>query len=101
MQFAQLYDRVEPRAAATRRIDASGLLGTWVNSNPETSGIARMLLSESGGQLSLRVFAVGPEGLVDWGAAGVKAYGPGPRRTWPRASRASTTSASQRRGSKR
>jgi hypothetical protein len=68
MQFAQICDLIETDAGP---VDVSGLLGTWVNSNPETSGIARMVLSEAGGKLSLRVSAVGPEGLIDWGAADV------------------------------
>jgi hypothetical protein len=71
MQFAQICDLVETNAAGGGPPDVSGLLGTWVNSNPETNGIARMVMSEAGGKLSLRVSAVGPEGLIDWGAADV------------------------------
>lgn len=78
MQFAQLSDRVEPGAETPHRIEAAALLGVWVNSNPETSGIARMVLSESGGGLSLRVFAVGPGGLIDWGPSDVKVFAAGP-----------------------
>jgi hypothetical protein len=68
MRFAQIRDRVsneEPPAP----IDVSGLPGLWVNSNPESSGIVRMLITESGGSLLLRVNAIGPEGLIDWGTA--------------------------------
>lgn len=66
MQFAQLSDRV----AATNSqlpMDLQALPGVWINSNPNTNGIARMVMSESDGRLALQVFAVGPEGLIDWG----------------------------------
>jgi len=77
MQFAQLCDRVEGGAAAGE-IDCSALPGIWVNANPDTDGVARVLLTESGGKLSLRVYAVGPEGLIDWGTADVTAFASGP-----------------------
>ena len=69
MRFAQICDRVEPDAAAARPLDLSALHGTWINSNPDTSGIARMLLSEADGKLSIQVYAIGPDGLIDWGTA--------------------------------
>jgi hypothetical protein len=78
MQFAQLYDRVETDAATARGLDISGLPGTWLNSNPETNGIARLLMTESGGKLILRVYAVGPEGLIDWGEADVSVLASSP-----------------------
>ncbi|MDQ3803029.1 MAG: hypothetical protein M3416_04135 [Acidobacteriota bacterium] len=74
MQFAQICDLVETDAAGAAPPDVSAMLGTWLNSNPETSGIARMVMSEEGGKLWLRVSAVGPEGLIDWGAAEVSVF---------------------------
>jgi hypothetical protein len=74
MQFAQICDRVETDAAPAGPADTSALTGVWVNSNPETNGIARMVMSEAGGKLSLQVYAVGPEGLIDWGATGVEVF---------------------------
>ena len=71
MQFAQICDRVETDAATVAPIDFSALPGIWVNSNPDTNGIARMIMSESNGDLSLQVYAVGPDGLIDWGTTGV------------------------------
>ena len=71
MQFAQICDRVEAGGGPS---DVSGLLGVWVNSNPETQGIARMVMTESGGRLSLRVQAVGPDGLIDWGETDVRVF---------------------------
>jgi hypothetical protein len=73
MEFAQLVDRVEVDAAtAGAALDVSGLLGVWINSNPDTTGVARMLMSEADGKLSLQVYAVGPNGLIEWGTAPVE-----------------------------
>jgi hypothetical protein len=75
MQFAQLSDRVRIDATtAAAPIDYSALLGTWVNSNPETNGIARMVMTEANGKLSLRVYAIGPDGLIDWGTTEVSVF---------------------------
>lgn len=82
MEFAQLYDRVEIEDAASP-LDASNLKGVWINSNPDTNGIARMEFSDVDGTLSIRVHAVGPNGLIDWGLAPVKLFAasPGSRAT--------------------
>lgn len=74
MQFAQIRDRViaEPTSVGTG--DLSALAGVWVNSNPETTGVARMVITKSGPQLSLQVYAIGPEGLIDWGAVDIDVF---------------------------
>jgi len=69
---------VEVDESAAGPIDFSALLGSWVNSNPETSGIARMSLKDEGGRLVLEVRAVGPEGLIGWGAAPVEVFAASP-----------------------
>jgi hypothetical protein len=71
MEFAQLYDRVEIDGAA-EPLDISNLVGVWINSNPDTNGIARMEFSEIEGKPSVRVDAIGPWGLIDWGSASLK-----------------------------
>ena len=77
MQFAQIRDRVEtdPKAES---INASELIGTWINSNPYTNGIARMVMSRSNGNLSLHTYAIGPNGLIDWGTAEVSIFASSP-----------------------
>jgi hypothetical protein len=82
MEFAQLYDRVEFEGPAAP-LSVAGLAGVWINSNPDTNGIARMEFSDVEGKLSVRVDAVGPDGLIDWGPAPVKllAASPGSRAT--------------------
>ncbi|HEV7682487.1 MAG TPA: hypothetical protein VGO68_10230 [Pyrinomonadaceae bacterium] len=78
MKFAQIFDRVEPGALPLEPLDVSGLSGVWINSNLQTNGIARMIMSEAAGKLSLQVFAIGPDGLIDWGTAEVNPCGSTP-----------------------
>lgn len=68
MEFAQICDRVEIDSVIGP-MDISGLPGTWVNSNPDTNGIARIVMSESAGNLSVQTYALGPDRLIDWGMA--------------------------------
>ncbi|HEY6333347.1 MAG TPA: hypothetical protein VI756_28745 [Blastocatellia bacterium] len=78
MQFAQIRDYIEVGPREAQPMDVSGLLGTWVNSNPDTTGVARMTVGESGGKFSVRVYAIGPEGIVDWGSADISVYASSP-----------------------
>jgi hypothetical protein len=71
MEFAQIRDRVEIDPETAGPIDALPLIGTWINSNPDTTGIARMEISEAGEGLALRTFAIGSDGLIDWGTTEV------------------------------
>ncbi len=73
MQFAQIRDHVEIQSDAGH-IDPAALIGIWVNSNPDTQGVARMTITQSGGKLSLRVEAIGPDGLIDWGSANIDLF---------------------------
>lgn len=75
MKFAQLCDRVESEA---RGIDQAALLGTWINSNLDTNSIARIKISETAGKLQLQVFAIGPDGLIDWGPAPAQVFAAAP-----------------------
>ena len=74
MQFAQIRDRIETESGEAGSIDTSSLVGTWINSNPDTSGVARMVVTQSGGRLSIRVYAIGPDGLIDWGPADIEVF---------------------------
>src|SRR6185295_19329312 len=68
MQFAQLSDRVADGPAEVPKLDLSAFPGSWSNSNPATTSIARLKISESNnGGLSLQAFGIGPDGLIDWG----------------------------------
>lgn len=50
-------------------MELSALVGTWINSNPDTHSVALVKATESGGRLKLQVSAVGGDGLIDWGPA--------------------------------
>ena len=78
MEFVQLCDRVEIDNVA-EPFDVSALAGVWINSNPDTNGIARMEFSDVAGQLSVRVHAIGPDGLIDWGATPVRLFAASPK----------------------
>lgn len=77
MEFAQVYDRVEIDGLA-EPLGTKGLAGVWINSNPDTNGIARMEFSEMEGRPSMRVDAIGPDGLIDWGWAPLKLFAASP-----------------------
>jgi len=78
MKFAQICDRVEIDSGAGGAIDHAGLLGTWVNSNPDTTGVARFVVAEDDGKILLRTYAVGPDDLIDWGTANVTVFASSP-----------------------
>jgi hypothetical protein len=55
-------------------LELGTLVGTWINSNPDTHSVALVKASESGGQLKLQVSAVGANGLIDWGVADAQVF---------------------------
>jgi hypothetical protein len=75
MQFAQICDQVETQRG---EISRTALVGTWINSNLDTNSIARVKISEADGKLQLQVFAMGPDGLIDWGTAPAQVFAGGP-----------------------
>lgn len=77
MRFAQVYDDVKADLPPGP-LDISGLCGAWVNTNQDTNGIARMIISEAEGKVSLQAFAVGPDGLIDWGVAQLSLFASAP-----------------------
>src|SRR5215213_3151175 len=76
--FAQLSDRVETEPITNPELHHSALIGDWINSNPETSSIARIKVFEANEKLQLQVFAVGPEGFIDWGTANADVFAADP-----------------------
>jgi hypothetical protein len=75
MKIAQISDRVE---AQPGEIDPSALVGTWVNSNLDTNSIARIKITGANGKLQLQVFAIGPDGVIDWGVVDAQVFASGP-----------------------
>jgi hypothetical protein len=59
-------------------MDFAALVGTWINSNPDTKGIAVVKATDSNGNLQLQISAIGPDGLIDWGTAKAEVFAAGP-----------------------
>ena len=76
IEFAQLSDHIE--VDPIKHIDPKALLGHWINSNPDTTSVARINITEANGKLQLQVFAAGPDGLIDWGTASAEVFASGP-----------------------
>lgn len=55
-------------------MELSALVGTWINSNPDTHSVALVNASGSGDKLTVRVSAVGPDGLIDWGSVDANVF---------------------------
>ncbi|HEY8411410.1 MAG TPA: hypothetical protein VIK76_08405 [Pyrinomonadaceae bacterium] len=59
-------------------MELSALLGTWINSNPETHSVAVVRATESNGKLKLQVTAMGSDGFVDWGKTEAEVFAAAP-----------------------
>src|ERR1044072_8730624 len=77
-QFAHICDLVETESISESDIDRDALTGNWINSNPDTSGIARLNVYEADGKLRVQAFAVGPDGPIDWGTTTAAVFTAGP-----------------------
>ena len=51
---------------AARTLNADKLTGRWVNTNPETQGIAEIVIEQDGGRFSVSAVGVGADGPVEW-----------------------------------
>jgi hypothetical protein len=55
-------------------MELGALVGTWINSNPDTHSVAVVKATDLHGKLELRVSAIGADGLIDWGAAEAQVF---------------------------
>jgi hypothetical protein len=55
-------------------MELGALLGTWINSNPDTNSVAVVKATDKDGKLRLQVSAVSREGFVDWGFADAQVF---------------------------
>lgn len=55
---------------STRTLNADKLTGHWVNTNPDTGGIAEIVIAQDGAQFSISIIGVGPGGPIDWPVTG-------------------------------
>jgi hypothetical protein len=55
-------------------VELGALVGTWINSNPDTHSVAVVKAFGANGKLTVQVSAVGADGLIDWGSAGAQVF---------------------------
>jgi hypothetical protein len=79
VQIVRQADRLEAGiSAGPVPLDLTTLLGTWVNTNPESEGIVKLILAAGPAGLLVRVFGAGSPEPVDWGEVAVdKLFGDG------------------------
>ena len=63
-----------PAAVLGAGLDLSSLIGLWKNTNTETRGISRIVISEEGKELRVRVFGACAAGPIDWGERRATTY---------------------------
>ena len=68
-RFVKAEDQLKTANPVSRSesLDITPLLGTWMNTNKESRGITRVVLTSNGGMLMVRVFAGGDGSPTDWG----------------------------------
>jgi len=69
MDNSELYGAGGTAVAVKRTLEVSTLLGEWSNTNNSATGIARLVLTETGDQIVVRVFGAGHPQPFDWGEA--------------------------------
>jgi hypothetical protein len=51
---------------ATRTLQADKLIGRWLNTNPETQGVAEIIIERADESFFVSVLGVGEDGLIAW-----------------------------------
>jgi hypothetical protein len=51
---------------ATSSLNTDKLTGRWVNTNPETQGLAEIVIEQDGEGFSVSAVGVGADGPIDW-----------------------------------
>lgn len=51
---------------ATRKLSADKLVGRWVNTDPDTRGIAAIVIERNDEQFDVSIQGAGADGLIDW-----------------------------------
>ena len=74
MNDTKLYEAAGTAVAVERMLDVSPLLGEWSNTNDSATGIARLLITQTGNEIAVRVFGAGQPQPFDWGEAPVELF---------------------------
>jgi hypothetical protein len=72
VRFVRAEEQLESADPGPFEIDSSPLLGHWINTNTTTPGIARVIVSGWGRDLSIRIFAASGPIPREWGEANVE-----------------------------
>jgi hypothetical protein len=69
MKYTRLEDQAEVQGdgPAGGFVDAAPLVGTWVNTDKNTQGIVKMILTADGGTLHVKAFGACSPSPCDWG----------------------------------
>lgn len=59
--------------SATRTMDTDKLVGRWLNTNPETRGLAEFVIEQDGERFSVSAVGVGSSGPIQWPKSQAKA----------------------------
>jgi hypothetical protein len=51
---------------ATRTLHADKIVGHWINTTPETQGVAEIIIEQDGGHFFVSVVGVGESGAIPW-----------------------------------
>jgi hypothetical protein len=77
------FTRAEDQPAAEHgqvggaTVDPSPLVGTWLNTDKQTRGIAKLVLTQKDGALKVRAFGACEPALCDWGEVAGVAFSSG------------------------
>jgi hypothetical protein len=69
LKYVRAEDQLGAVSATPAEIDPSPLLGEWVNTNTETRGIEKVIISRAGDGVFIRVFGAWSPSPRDWGEA--------------------------------
>lgn len=74
MEFKQ-SSHLDPALSdpATRTLNADKVTGHWLNTNPDTTGIAECVIAQDGELFTVKVVGSGAAGPIDWPLSRVQA----------------------------
>lgn len=74
LKYMRIEDKLEGESGlkGTDSIDLFPLLGTWINTNNQTRGIARVIIRTENGTMTVQVFGADFPGFSDWGEVKAK-----------------------------
>ncbi|WP_013334362.1 hypothetical protein [Gloeothece verrucosa] len=68
------YMKADERPPISKELLLTKLVGTWLNTNPNSNYLARLLLSERDKRLILRAYGANEPHPIDWGEVEAIAY---------------------------